>query len=62
MYNNAVQALYFGLHCSAIEVTTLWFKQPFCFYSGAWDYIFPTAHSYEVIELVKANFFMQITP
>ena len=28
-----VQAVYFGLHCSAIEVTTLWFKQPFCFYS-----------------------------
>jgi len=23
--NNVVQALYFGLHCSAIEVTTLWF-------------------------------------
>ena len=30
---HAVQALYFGLHCSAIEVTTLLFKQLFCFYS-----------------------------
>jgi len=28
-----VQAVQFGLHCSATEVTTSWLKQPFCFYS-----------------------------
>lgn len=33
MDNVVVQALYFGFHCSAIEVTPLWFKQSFCSYS-----------------------------
>jgi len=28
-----VQALYFGFHCSATEVTIFWFKPRFCFYS-----------------------------
>jgi len=31
--NIAVQELHLGLHCSATEVTTLWLKQPFHFYS-----------------------------
>jgi len=42
---HAVQALYFGLHCSAIEVTTLWFKQLFCFYSEQWVEVVCQVHS-----------------
>ena len=34
MYDIVVQAVYFGLHCSAREVTTFWLKQPFCVYSA----------------------------